>query len=107
MRVSPGIIQLARLTGTPIFPLAYSARARHVFDTWDRFILPLPFTRGLYLWGEPVAIARDAGKAEIEAARRDLEERLNALTRQADVELGHAPTEPAPMPAAPEGATAA
>jgi len=106
MRVSPGIIQLARLSGAPIFPLAYSARPRHVFDSWDRFVLPLPFTRGLYLWGETVTIARDADKQTFEAVSADLETRLNALTRRADEELGFAPIEPAPPLSAAEQAAA-
>jgi lysophospholipid acyltransferase (LPLAT)-like uncharacterized protein len=96
MRVSLGIIQLARLSGAPIFPLAYSARPRHVFETWDRFILPLPFGRGLFLWGEPLTVPRDAGEAVVETARRQLEERLNALTDRADTALGQPPIEPAP-----------
>lgn len=106
MRASPGIIQLAKLTGAPIFPLAYSANPRHVFDSWDRFVVPLPFNKGIYLWGDPIFIARDADKAETERARVDLEERLNALTRRADTELGHAPIEPEPAPSAPEGTPA-
>lgn len=106
MRVSPGVIQLARLTGAPIFPLTFSARPRRVFDSWDRFVLPLPFARGVFVWGEPMAVARDADKATAEAARRDLEDRLNALTREADAELGYDPIEPAPAPALPERASA-
>lgn len=106
MRVSLGVIQLARLTGAPVFPFIFSARPCRVFDSWDRFVLPLPFARGLYLWGEPVFIARDAGKEEMEAARRALEDSLNALTRRADAELGQLPIEPAAMPAASEGASA-
>jgi lysophospholipid acyltransferase (LPLAT)-like uncharacterized protein len=100
MRVSPGIVQLARLTGVPIFPLAYSARPCHIFDSWDRFILPFPFSKGLYLWDDPISISRHADKAEMESVRRRLEERLNALTQRADAELGHTPIEPAPIPAA-------
>jgi lysophospholipid acyltransferase (LPLAT)-like uncharacterized protein len=100
MRVSPGIVQLARLSGAPIFPLAYSARPRHVFQTWDRFVLPLPFGRGVFLWGEPLTVPREAGEAALESARRQLEERLNALTDRADAALGQPSIEPAP-PTAP------
>lgn len=101
MRVSPGIIHLARLSGAPIFPLAYSARPRHVFETWDRFILPLPFGRGVFLWGTPMTVAREADEAAVEAARRTLEDRLNELTNLADAALGQPQIEPAPsLPAA-------
>lgn len=98
MRVSPGIVQLARLTGAPIYPLAFAASPSHVFDSWDRFVLPLPFCRGLYLWGDPIEIARDTNKAQIEEVRLNLEEKLNALTRRADTEIGQPPVEPSPAP---------
>jgi lysophospholipid acyltransferase (LPLAT)-like uncharacterized protein len=101
MRVSPGIVQLARLSGAPIFPLAYSARPRRVFDSWDRFILPLPFGRGVFLWGSPMTVPREADDAALETARRLLEERLNELTHRADAMLGQPQIEPAPpLPAA-------
>ncbi|MEM9683751.1 MAG: lysophospholipid acyltransferase family protein [Pseudomonadota bacterium] len=97
MRVSPGVIQLARLTGAPIFPLTFSAKPRHVFDSWDRFVLPFPFSRGLVLWGDAMFVGRNTDKTEVEAARLALEESLNALTRQADGELGYEATDPGPV----------
>ena len=101
MRVSPGIVQLARLSGAPIFPLAYSARPRRVLETWDRFILPLPFGRGVFLWGAPMTVPRDADEAAAEDARRMLEDRLNELTCRADAALCQPRIEPAPsLPAA-------
>jgi lysophospholipid acyltransferase (LPLAT)-like uncharacterized protein len=101
MRVSPGIVQLARLSGAPIFPLAYSARPRHVFETWDRFILPLPFCRGVFLWGAPMTVPREADDDAVEAARQALEDRLNELTHRADAALGQPQIEPGPpVPAA-------
>lgn len=106
MRVSPGVIQLARLTGAPVYPFVFSARPCRIFDSWDRFVLPLPFARGLYLWGDPIIVDRHADKEAIEAARRALEDTLNALTRQADAELGHAPVEPAPAAMPPESVAA-
>lgn len=106
MRVSPGIVQLARLSGAPIFPLAYSTRPRHVFQTWDRFILPLPFGRGLFLWGAPITIARDADAAAMESVRLALEASLNEITDRADAALGQPRIEPAPTRAAADPAGA-
>lgn len=101
MRVNPGVVQLARLTGAPIFPLTYAARPCHIFDSWDRLVFPLPFCRGLHLWGDPIEIPRDADDTELEAARRALEDSLNSLTRRADTEVGQTPVEPAPAPNTP------
>jgi lysophospholipid acyltransferase (LPLAT)-like uncharacterized protein len=84
MRASLGIVQLARMTDAPIFPLTYSARPRHIFGSWDRFILPLPFSRGQFLWGDAIVVPKDADDATMEAKRDEVERRLTELTNQAD-----------------------
>ena len=95
MRVQPGIIALARLSGAPIVPISSSVSRRKVANSWDRFVIALPFGRGVYLWGAPLYVASDADKAAQEEARLTLEERLNALTAQADRMVGAEPIEPA------------
>lgn len=99
MRASPGIIQLARITGAAILPMTYAAAPRRRLASWDRFVLPFPFGRGLFLWGAPITVPADADDAAQETARRTLEEELIALTDRADAELGLPRTEPAALPA--------
>lgn len=94
MRAGPGVAVTAKLSGAPIVPIAYSAAPRRVLATWDRFILPLPFGRGVFVWGEPITVARDADDAALEAARRQVEDSLNALTRGADRLCGQAEIAP-------------
>lgn len=111
MRAGGGIADIARLAGVPVIPATFSARRRRVLSTWDRFVVPSPLSGGVFVWGEPVEIARDADAAAVEAARQTIEDRLNAITAEADRLCGHAPVEPAPLPAAndaprPEGAPA-
>ncbi|MGD9537521.1 MAG: lysophospholipid acyltransferase family protein [Alphaproteobacteria bacterium] len=100
MRVQPGAILAASLSGAPIVPATCAVSHCRFLATWDRFVLALPFGRGIYLWGEPLSVPRDADEAAREAARRELERRLNALTERADRLMGHTPIEPAPEPAA-------
>jgi hypothetical protein len=97
MRVTPGTIFLAQTSGAVIMPMAASVSRRWMLSSWDRFIVPLPFARGLFTCGAPVAIARDASPGEIEAARRLLEERMNALCRELDARLGLSAIDPAPI----------
>ncbi|MFQ5984407.1 MAG: lysophospholipid acyltransferase family protein [Alphaproteobacteria bacterium] len=96
MRASGTIVDIARLAGAPIVPAAYSASPRRVLSTWDRFVLALPFGRGVIVWGEPITVARRAEAGEVEAARRAIEEGLNAVTSEADRLVGAAVIEPAP-----------
>lgn len=96
---APG--QLAKLAGAPILPLAWSTSHRIVFDSWDNFILPLPFGRGALIWGNPIAPpAADACDAEIEAVRLALEAEMNRIAAEADRIAGVTPIVPAPIAAA-------
>jgi len=88
MNVQAGIILLARLSGAPIVPVTYAVSRRKVVHSWDRFVIPLPFCRGVYLWGEPLYISKTANEEEMEAARLLLENRLNNLTVSGDKRMG-------------------
>ena len=88
MRASDGIIQAARMAGVPIFPLTYSATNRKVIQSWDRFILPLPFSRGVFHWGDPIFVDRKLDEEGMEAKRVELENALTKLTQRTDQSLG-------------------
>jgi lysophospholipid acyltransferase (LPLAT)-like uncharacterized protein len=90
MVASAGLINLARLAAVPIVPVTFATSRRRILASWDRFHLALPFGRGVFLIGEPIAIARDLDAAELEDARRLVERRLNAMTADADRRVGHA-----------------
>jgi hypothetical protein len=95
-RVQPGVITLARLSGSPIVPVSYSARPARRLGSWDRTLLPLPFARAVFVYGEPIVVARDADATECERARRSLEETLDRLTDEADEAVGLGREEPRP-----------
>ena len=95
MRAAPGIVHMARVAQVPVLPASYGVQRRTIFRSWDRFLLPHPFNRGVFLLGEPIRIAVDADEMAIEQTRRLVEDRLNALTREADARFGHAGIAPA------------
>jgi len=77
--------------------VTWSTSNRIVFDSWDRFILPLPFGRGALIWTDPIAPpAMDASEAEFEAVRLKLENEMNRIAAEADRIAGVAVIEPAP-----------
>lgn len=86
-RVKPGVIAVARLSGRPVVPAGISARPCLRFGSWDRMLLPLPFARVVCYFGESVAVERDADPEKREAARLELEAKLEQLTRAADAAL--------------------
>ncbi len=84
MQASNGAIALAKLSGVPVLPLSYSASSWKMFQSWDRFILPSLFTKGVFVWGEPIEVADNADDAAMETARQQLETALMNTTKQAD-----------------------
>lgn len=96
-RVSLGAIQLAAKTGAPVLAFAWSTEKAKFLKSWDRFLLPLPFGKGVIVWDGPLHIARNAGPDALEAARRELEDKLNAATERADRACGHEPIRPEPL----------
>ncbi len=96
MRVKPGTVKAAQLTGAPIIPVAGATSRCRVLETWDRFCLVLPFGRGVILCGEPLWVPGEADDATLARLGRDLEERLNALSAEADRRCGRTAIEPAP-----------
>lgn len=90
-RASAGMVEIARLAGALVVPLTYSCRGRRL-KSWDRFHLPYPFARGVFIWGEPIAVPRDC---DVEETRRRIEDILNAQMEQADRMVGMDPVPPA------------
>ena len=83
-RMKEGIIELARLAKRPIVPVTYSASRKKLFSSWDCFLLPCPFSRVLFLWGDPVYVSREVGGTALELKRQEVERSLTTLTEEAD-----------------------
>jgi lysophospholipid acyltransferase (LPLAT)-like uncharacterized protein len=88
-KVKPGVITCAKKTGYPLVPVTYSAGRIKVFSSWDRFILPLPFSKCTMAYGAPLYVPSDADKTLEEECREQLERELNRLTRQLDLHYHH------------------
>jgi lysophospholipid acyltransferase (LPLAT)-like uncharacterized protein len=78
-----GIVRLARDSGRPIYPIAIASSRRVELDNWDRSAINLPFSRMAGVVGDPVRVSADATDADLEEARRAVEDRLNAATARA------------------------
>lgn len=83
-KVQKGLLHLAKISNMPVLPVTYGAEKALVFKSWDRFIIPHPFTRVVVIYGEPVYVPRDSSEEEIEEKRMELEKRLIEMTDRAD-----------------------
>lgn len=89
--VQPGIVQLARLTGGWILPITSSSTRPRFLASWDRYLLPKPFSRAVVAYGEAFPIPAELSEAE--AARR-IGTALDAATAEADRAAGVTPPPP-------------
>jgi lysophospholipid acyltransferase (LPLAT)-like uncharacterized protein len=78
--VQDGVISLAQLSGQPIVPVSYHLNWKIRVKSWDRFQIPLPFTRCQVSLAEPIRVPRDASEEEREKLRQELEQRLRSIT---------------------------
>ncbi|MEK7469187.1 MAG: lysophospholipid acyltransferase family protein [Planctomycetota bacterium] len=79
-----GITLLAQKSGVPIIPVIAGAKYAYRFHSWDRFMLPLPFTPVRLLYGDPIWVPANADDVMREHFRQKVENDLNALAREAD-----------------------
>lgn len=91
MRAQPGVALLAAAAQVPVLPLAVSTARGRLLGSWDRFLLPRPFDRGVVVYGAPLPPPPRGDDAEIEAHRRAVEAQLNILTAEADTRMGRSP----------------
>jgi lysophospholipid acyltransferase (LPLAT)-like uncharacterized protein len=83
-QVHPGILYIAQRTKMPILPITNSAQRRWNLSSWDKFLIPQPFTKTVILLGEPIYVSAEATADELDEKRKRLEKDLLELTRRAD-----------------------
>jgi lysophospholipid acyltransferase (LPLAT)-like uncharacterized protein len=83
-----GIVTAARLSGRPILPMAVVAKRRIDFKSWDRASIGLPFNRCAIVIGDPIRVPADADDDAMEAARRAVEDGLDAAHARAYAMVG-------------------
>ena len=83
-----GAVVLARETRAPLIPILWSADRCWVLNSWDRYMIPKPFARIVFYYGEAIHVPRSAGRDELESYRALLQDRLNAGTSWCDAHFG-------------------
>lgn len=84
-RVSPGVVRLAQAAGVPIVPVAYGSKRKWVFNSWDRFQVPKPFSRICMVYGDPIYVKPDDA---LDQAAERVRLGLNQVTETADAAVG-------------------
>ncbi len=85
-KVKEGIINIAKISGVPIIPVAWYSKNKTFlsFNTWDKFKAPLGFCKTVALYGDPIYIPSDLQKENIQKYCEKIEDEMKRL--QADLE---------------------
>ncbi len=83
--VSEGTVMAAYLMKADLIPVTYTVSRKKIFKTWDRFLLPLPFSRGVLMWGKPIPYPKE--KKDFKMTQTHLKEALDTLYREAEKKL--------------------
>ena len=75
-----GVISLAQITQAPIVPVSYDVSRKITVNSWDNFMVPLPFARATLRIGAPMAVPADASDEQHEQKRLELENVLKSLS---------------------------
>ena len=82
--VQPGVVLAAQAAMIPIMPIVFVARRKTLLRSWDRFEIPMPFSRALFVYGNPLDVPRDATREDVERLRLALQDELLTLNRHAE-----------------------
>ena len=83
-QVHAGAIFLAQKSGCPIIPDCISAAPRSQLSTWDRYLVPHLFARGVWIYGEPITIPPNASPEEQHEAALRIGAAIDALEEEAE-----------------------
>ncbi len=79
-----GSVQLSRITGAPLIPMTFGASSRYELSSWDRFVLPLPFSKCTLNFAPPLTIPKKADDHLLAEKQQELDRALNRITEAVD-----------------------
>lgn len=82
--VKPGLLVIAQASGMPIVPAITSAEKKWVFNSWDRFMVPKPFSRVIIRFSDEIIIPRKLQQSDFEEKRASIENTLKKLYVETD-----------------------
>ncbi|MCF8092958.1 MAG: lysophospholipid acyltransferase family protein [Desulfotignum sp.] len=75
-KIKPGVIRMAHAAGARVVPFYVTADNAWFFNSWDRFMLPKPFSRVCITFGQDIVLEPVDTPEQFEQQRRYLENLL-------------------------------
>jgi len=79
-----GPVLLARTTGVPITAFYVAMEKARVLNTWDGFMIPMPFSRAYVRVARKIFVPADADFARLAEAHVEMQEALERITAYAE-----------------------
>ena len=79
-----GPVYLAKATGAAITPFYVSVAKKWTLNSWDRFVIPVPFSRALVQVAPKIYVPRDADEAMLESKYQQMQSELVRITEIAE-----------------------
>jgi len=86
--VKAGLIRMAQLSQAAIFLVYISIDRAWILHSWDRFLIPKPFSRMLVRWSDPIFVQREMDPETFEALRLEVEDKMTRGHAQDDHNWG-------------------
>jgi lysophospholipid acyltransferase (LPLAT)-like uncharacterized protein len=77
-----GIVQIARQAGCPVVPFGFAAECCWRLRSWDQFIIPKPFSRAVFVYGDPIRVSEQSGDDEKSLQR--VQKEMDRVTEEAE-----------------------
>lgn len=87
-KVKPGPVALGKSAGVPLSTFHMGVEQAWVLNTWDRLIIPKPFSRVLVRFGKLISVPPDAGEEDIERYTGELQAALDRVREFAEANVG-------------------
>ena len=85
-KLKEGVLFLSAFTGCPIIPAAFNSSRKKVLSTWDHFLIPYPFSKGVMVVGQPIYLSKADlnNQTKLKDTKSFVEQALIDITKEAD-----------------------
>ena len=81
--VSEGIIKIAKSSKVPIIPIGFWSSKNYKLNSWDSFLITLPFSKCSFVWNKPLEIPYNIQENQIQHYQKLLQEKINQSVKKA------------------------
>jgi lysophospholipid acyltransferase (LPLAT)-like uncharacterized protein len=86
-KVKPGPVALARSAGVPLSMFHMAVERAWVLNTWDRLMIPKPFSRVLMRFGKLIPVPHDAIDEDLDLYQQQLQDSLDRCVEFAEANI--------------------